>query len=602
MEFRVADQASLIRHFGFWVSLTVAVTVTFGATRAAVSTTVFPFDLIHFHATLLGVTSPGFWRAPCQPVMSLEQYRTAKSDNDSITILVRGNCGAMTVTEAKPKPNLRRYPLGPLLRYWMRHGVGLPTHLNLKAWTDALVQSAMIDHGNYADTDWIEGQVIGSSTLRSWANGNGFPEGKHWVALKAALTHHICRAVQSEWIGLLDVAWDNCRSFSKPQRIELYQRFVTQNLSQAPIIAYLQQVSEEEWSTFDTTAAARLHNTAPFIKNAIDNALIAQTENRPQSAIDILTNAINENDFPADVARTRLVVQAQMLRQRARIEALRRNFTKAIADFSLAIDCCSRADREMIASINRSVWAATACWIIECNDFADGKRALESTVSTFGAPSLVPLNALLSLAGDYNQGRLVFDDMIEAATNDATLKPNVITWNTLASKVASLVEAESCAAVLLPRGEARQTVFATLVGKVCLSLSGAELLTWGFELVKPFGFAFPASALESAIVQYRKSGRLDDALRLIMPFPFLPAARAFFQKSEYYQSRAEHYFLANYQTNTEAHHASYALVKLYEVISRPYEKLKWAKIASKFENQPPRRLLELSIILSASKQ
>ena len=100
------------------------------------------------------------------------------------------------------------------------------------------------------------------------------------------------------------------------------------------------------------------------------------------------------------------------------------------------------------------------------------------------------------------------------------------------------------------------------------------------------------------MVGYRKAKRFDDALRIILPFPQLPAALAYFTspgRAKY----AEAYFVEKFDAGFERHNASYALAKLYSVTGDTIQMRRWAETALTFAEQPQKRKADIDAMLAA---
>ena len=214
-------------------------------------------------------------------------------------------------------------------------------------------------------------------------------------------------------------------------------------------------------------------------------------------------------------------------------------------------------------------------------------------------PNVVTWTTLLKLAQSLAEGEQVLARMGRA---NPRVEPNERTWSSLAALVQTKADADRFLANHFPPFKALLPVFTALVGRIHPEFSGEALLNWCFTWVKGRSdqgrpLMFPFAAIEPAILGYRKTKRFDDALRLILPFPYLPAATAFFRGSTYRQTLARAYFEREL-TGPEPHHAAYALFRLEKATGAEEDQIRWARDALGRDNQPPKRLEELQAFLA----
>ena len=186
--------------------------------------------------------------------------------------------------------------------------------------------------------------------------------------------------------------------------------------------------------------------------------------------------------------------------------------------------------------------------------------------------------------------------MRAAALTDRSVQPNERTATALIAKLRSVDEANALLADLMTLKLVGPGAFGAFVTRVHPMMTGDELLNWCFRAVQGRGFGFPFSALEPGITGYIKASRYDDALRIIMPFPYLPASIKFLQSSKY-RAIAEAYFRAQFEAGGEPHHAAYAMMKLHQAQRDPAQMYRWAAIALDRPNQPAKRIDELRVLL-----
>ena len=228
--------------------------------------------------------------------------------------------------------------------------------------------------------------------------------------------------------------------------------------------------------------------------------------------------------------------------------------------------------------------------------YTDGRAVLDEMRAANEKPNVVTWNTLLNLADTYAAGRDVLNEMRTTALTDRSVQPNERTATALIAKLRSIDEANALLADLMSLKLVGPGAFGAFVTRIHPMMTGDELLDWCFRAVQGRGFGFPFSALEPGITGYIAARRYDDALRIIMPFPYLPASIKFLRSSKY-RPIAEAYFRAQFEAGREPHHAAYAMMKLDQAQGHPTQMYRWAAIALDQPKQPTKRIDELRALL-----
>ncbi len=499
------------------------------------------------------------------------------------------------ITRKAPPPVLQDYPFGPLLARWMQQGYGLSTQHDVRAWSSVLLLEEMGEARLGKDRP-TEG------SLRHWRNGNARPLFANWAALRLALTRHIHSAFRQRWVDLLVAKWEAAPR-ETAARLELYKSFAPYAASMAPLMDHMQEQFDDDVVFAETEALKRLHNTAPYLFDAAQEAARERALGRHEAALAALSAGMERFAPKVSDALQQLDAYSDVLRQRAILREQMDAYEEAVADISESLRMIASHRTDEKARRKRTLWRLVSRYIETIGESADAYRYLRDLEREHGNAPVVPWTILLNLAGSYAEGRQVFDEMVAAAeaAKDASLKPDVVTWSTLAGKVESIADAQNIAQLYADYPNAPQGFFVKLVERCSKFFRGDELLSFMFSTAEASKRGFSFVALEPAIVGYRKSKRFDDALRIILPFPWLPAAEAFLRGSEERKAAAEAYFLRCFGGEIvpdHAHHAAYALFKLYAANGQPDAQRLWAGRALDQAGQPKKRIEELKAFLS----
>ncbi|AVP97535.1 hypothetical protein C7S18_10155 [Ahniella affigens] len=206
-------------------------------------------------------------------------------------------------------------------------------------------------------------------------------------------------------------------------------------------------------------------------------------------------------------------------------------------------------------------------------------------------PNIVSWTTLLALASDISAARAILDEMEEAR-----FLPNEVVATTVARLISSLDEAADLTRYLHRFRVVGPGYLQAVVSRITPLLSAEVLLNWVYGITKELGFSPATQVFGPAIAGYRRQGRIEDALRIVLPFPHLPAAQALLKDART-QRQAEAWLLNQFEAGPEPFNASLALAYFYW--SRgDREKLEiWADISLSYPNQHPKRIASIQKLL-----
>ncbi len=147
-------------------------------------------------------------------------------------------------------------------------------------------------------------------------------------------------------------------------------------------------------------------------------------------------------------------------------------------------------------------------------------------------PDVVTYNTLINLSGDMDTATQWYERM----RTDGVL-PDVVTYNTLINLSADLDTATQWYERMRTDGVLPdQHTYEALFAHDLSTISAEQLLAWYNQQPNTF-----PNALQAAIASYRKSGAIEQALRIALEHPHLSAARRVFRR---YRARATSYYRA----------------------------------------------------------
>ena len=356
-----------------------------------------------------------------------------------------------------------------------------------------------------------------------------------------------------------------------------------------------------------------------------------------------------------DLAEVRAVAEAdsQLLQQIAGYKIDVGEFRGAVSDLSEALK--GTGVREERRRIRLSLGYALALEIRRIGTYDVARSYFDTVFENSGAPSRLAFNVLLHLSNDAGIGREIMDEMRAAKIEPdifswstllalerdilaaraimdemrkAKIEPNIVSWSTLLALAPDIPAAraimdEMRAAKIEPNELASTTAarlissvdeaadltrylhrfrlvgpgyLATVVSRITPLLSAEVLLNWVYTITNELGFSPAPQVFDAAIAGYRRQGRTEDALRIVLPFPHLPAAQAMLKDARI-QQQAEEWLLSQFNDGPEPFNASLALAYLYWTRGDRGKLEEWANVASSNPNQHPKRIASIRKLL-----
>ena len=192
-------------------------------------------------------------------------------------------------------------------------------------------------------------------------------------------------------------------------------------------------------------------------------------------------------------------------------------------------------------------------------------------------PDTYLLNALIDRAPDYEGVAARFTQMQEWG-----VCPNATTYDLLIEKSPDVPTGQKWIERMFEADIAPGEVsFRSLFSKNLSGVNADELLAW--FLRQPY---HPVEAIWRAIAEYRKAGRIDDALRLCLDYPYTQAAQRIFRA---HPERTLAYFQAILQWEPNHANGAYALGQALLTLNRAPEALPWLQKAFALASPGPRR-------------
>ena len=138
-------------------------------------------------------------------------------------------------------------------------------------------------------------------------------------------------------------------------------------------------------------------------------------------------------------------------------------------------------------------------------------------------PDVITYSELVEKAPDYDEAKALLDTMREEG-----IQPNVITYSTLIKKAPDYDEAKALVDTMGGEGiQPNVFTYSTLFNKDLSGVLADNILKW--YLAQKY---HPPQPIEAAIASYRKRRCLDQALRLSLGYPHMPAARKLIREHE----------------------------------------------------------------------
>ncbi len=196
-------------------------------------------------------------------------------------------------------------------------------------------------------------------------------------------------------------------------------------------------------------------------------------------------------------------------------------------------------------------------------DYKTAREVLGEMTAAGIAPNVVSFSSLIAAAPDYKTAREVLGEMTAAG-----IAPNVRTSTIVAGFVESRDQASELRTLLRTYFVAGGGFHSAVYTKLCKQLDAKELLDWAFS----GGGGAPFGAFETAIANYRRQGKLADALRVASAFPHFPACRKTFREET---AESVEYLTRRFRDNEEPQNAAYALGIYYKELGQVPKAVEW---------------------------
>jgi tetratricopeptide (TPR) repeat protein len=193
------------------------------------------------------------------------------------------------------------------------------------------------------------------------------------------------------------------------------------------------------------------------------------------------------------------------------------------------------------------------------------------------APDVILLNALIDQAKTYPVALQYLRRLQEMGVT-----PNASSYDLLIEKSDDVASGRIWIEAMFGEGIRPSVVtFRSLFRKDLSTISAEELLSWFLEL--PY---HPSEAMWQAIAEYRRRGRIDDALRLCLDYPNTQAAQKIFRA---YPEQALTYFRHVDEAIANHPNAAYAIGMALQTLGRADEALPYLYRAYELAFSGPRR-------------
>jgi tetratricopeptide (TPR) repeat protein len=154
-------------------------------------------------------------------------------------------------------------------------------------------------------------------------------------------------------------------------------------------------------------------------------------------------------------------------------------------------------------------------------DYETAKRWFRKMRKASVEPDVWTYNTLIRKSPDYNMAGKRLAEMREAG-----IKPDTVTYNTLISKAPDYNIAEKWVSEMCKAGvQLTIRTYHALFSKDLSRISADDILKWCSAQEEQL-----AEPIQAVISFYQKTGRIDQALRLVLEYPHLAAARKVIRK------------------------------------------------------------------------
>lgn len=200
-------------------------------------------------------------------------------------------------------------------------------------------------------------------------------------------------------------------------------------------------------------------------------------------------------------------------------------------------------------------------------DSAAAEKRLAKMEASEVAPDVETLNLLIAKAGDYAQANRWRERLARRG-----VMPDARTFHLLVEQAEDFETAKFWLEAMLQSGiEPEELTFIAVLGKDVTHLSADELLSWYLGLP-----THPTHPMQRAISDYRRKGKMKDALRLCLDYPHTQSARKTIRQDP---EQSLHYFRSVVDRDRDHANGNYALGIALLELKRDSEAKPWLERA-----------------------
>jgi len=180
-------------------------------------------------------------------------------------------------------------------------------------------------------------------------------------------------------------------------------------------------------------------------------------------------------------------------------------------------------------------------------DYETAKRWLETMIQDGIQPNLVTYNTLVDKAQNYDSAKVLLERMHQEG-----ILPDVYTYSILVGKAQNYDLSKELVETMIREGiQPNIVTYQAMFSKDLTDVSAEVILKWYFDQEY-----HPEEPIQTAIAKYRKSGNIDQALRLALEYPHLLSARKLIRQNS---EQSLQYFKSIFDDNPQHPNAAYAL-------------------------------------------
>ncbi|MFX0203353.1 MAG: tetratricopeptide repeat protein [Candidatus Hodarchaeota archaeon] len=216
----------------------------------------------------------------------------------------------------------------------------------------------------------------------------------------------------------------------------------------------------------------------------------------------------------------------------------------SISDYSFSVQILKKMKTEVRIKPDVKTYSII---IKKSPDSKTAKNWLETMRAEGIQLNVVTYSTLVAMSPDYDTAKNWLETMRAEG-----IQPNVVTYNTLIAMSPDYDTAKNWLETMRAEGiQPNVVTYSSLFSKDLSNKSADEILKW--YLAQEY---HPEVAIEAAITGYGKIGRIDQALRLALDYPHLPAALKLIHA---YPDAAIQYFQNIFEDDPNHTNAAYAL-------------------------------------------